>query len=70
MNKTIAYMIAVIFEAITIGLIVRYTNYEVAILILLIEINCRMSIKDQKAKKGNLYFGNTKECDLSNVQDQ
>lgn len=46
MNKTIAYMIAVIFEAITIGLIVKYTNYEVAILILLIEINCRMSIKD------------------------
>lgn len=40
MNK-ISYIIAVIFKSIEIGLIVRYTNYEVAILILLIEINCR-----------------------------
>lgn len=46
MNKTLAYIITVIFEAIIIGLIVKYANYEVAILTLLIQINCKMLLKD------------------------
>lgn len=50
MNKILAFIIAVIFEAIIIGLIVKYTNYEVAILTLLIQINCRMLVKDSETK--------------------
>lgn len=50
MNKTLAFIIAVIFEAIIIGLIVKYANYEVAILTLLIQINCRMLVKDSENK--------------------
>lgn len=44
MNKTMLYIIVVIFEAIIIGLIVRYTNYEVAILTLLVQIFCKMLV--------------------------
>jgi hypothetical protein len=51
MNKTLAYIIAAIFEAIIIGLIVKYADYEVAILTLLIQINCRMLIKDLESKE-------------------
>lgn len=50
MNKTLAFIIAVIFEAIIIGLIVKYANYEVAILTLLIQINCRMLVKESETK--------------------
>lgn len=50
MNETIVYIIAVIFEAIIIGLIVKYANHEVAILTLLVQINCRMLVKDLKSK--------------------
>ena len=50
MNKTLAYIIAAIFEAIIIGLIVKYTNYEVAILILLIEIKCRILVMNLESK--------------------
>ena len=50
MNKILAYIIAVIFEAIIIGLIVKYANYEVAILTLLIQINCRMLVKESENK--------------------
>ena len=50
MNKTIAYIIAVLFEAIIIGLIVKYMNYEVAILTLLVQINCKMFINDLESK--------------------
>lgn len=50
MNKTLAFIIAVIFEAIIIGLIVKYANYEVAILTLLIQINCRMLVKESENK--------------------
>ena len=46
MNKTLAYIIAVIFEAIIIGLIAKYANYEVAILTLLVQINCRMLVNN------------------------
>ncbi len=50
MNKILAYIIAVIFETIIIGLIVKYANYEVAILTLLVQINCRMLVKDLESK--------------------
>ena len=33
-----------------IGLIVKYANYEVAILTLLVQINCRMLVKDLESK--------------------
>ena len=44
MKKTIAFIIAVILEAIIIGLIVKYANYEVAVLTLLIQILCKMLV--------------------------
>ena len=50
MNETLAYIIAVIFESIIIGLLVKYTNYEVAVLTLLVQINCRMLVKDRESK--------------------
>lgn len=50
MNKTLAYIIVVIFTAIIVSLIVKYANYEVAILTLLIQINCRMFVKDIESK--------------------
>ena len=50
MNKILAYIIAVIFETIIIGLIVKYANYEVAILTLLVQINCRMLVKYLESK--------------------
>ena len=42
MKKIIAYIIVVIFEAIIVDLIVKYANYEVAVLTLLIQILCKL----------------------------
>lgn len=53
MDKTLAYIIVVIVEAIIIGLIVKYANYEVAILTLLVQINCRMLVKDSETNYKN-----------------
>lgn len=50
MSKTLAYIITVIFEAIIIGLIVKYANYETAILTLLVQINCRMLVNNLESK--------------------
>lgn len=50
MNEIIAYIIAVIFEAIIIGLIVKYANYEVAVLTLLIQIYCKILVNSTESK--------------------
>lgn len=44
MKKEMAYIIVVIFEAIIVGLIVKYANYEVAVLTLLVQIFCKMLV--------------------------
>ena len=46
MNEKIEYVITVIIEAIVVWLMVKYTSYEATTLVLLIQIYCKMLIKD------------------------
>lgn len=46
MNEKLAYVMFVIFEAILVWLMLKYTSYEATVLALLIQIYCKMLVKD------------------------
>lgn len=46
MNEKLTYVMFVIFEAILVWLMLKYTSYEVTTLALLIQIYCKMLVKD------------------------
>lgn len=46
MNRYLAIIIASILESVVIGLLIKYTNYEIALITLLIQIYIQLLLKN------------------------